>query len=109
MDGIINPFIALPYLKDHLPVLSCLDNVWHLFVIRNHERDRLRQHLYDYGIQTLIHYPIPPHKQKAYSEFSDINLPLTEQIHNEVLSLPISQVMNPDEADKVIEAVNRFR
>jgi len=85
-----------------------LSHVWHLFVIRHRERDRLQQYLTDNGIQTLIHYPIPPHKQKAYKEWNGLNFPVTEKIHREVLSLPVSQVMTDDEVRTVTEILNRF-
>jgi dTDP-4-amino-4,6-dideoxygalactose transaminase len=85
------------------------DHVWHLFVIRTPFRDKLQQYLTDNGIQTLIHYPIPPHKQKAYKDINGLSLPITEMIHNEVLSLPISQVMTDEEARKVVTVINRWR
>ncbi len=85
------------------------DNVWHIFPIRHPNRDRLQEHLASEGIQTLIHYPIPPHKQQAYSELSYLSLPVTEQIHNEILSLPINQVLIDTELSKVVEAINKFR
>ncbi|MCP4176148.1 MAG: DegT/DnrJ/EryC1/StrS family aminotransferase [bacterium] len=66
-------------------------HVWHLFVIRSKKRDHLQRYLKTNGVQTLIHYPIPPHKQKCYKEMNDMCFELTEQIHNEILSLPISQ------------------
>lgn len=88
---------------------TALSHVWHLFVVRHPERDRLKQFLEEKGIQTLIHYPVPPHKQRAYTEYSSLELPVTEKIHREVLSLPISQVMTLDEAGKVVEIVNKFR
>lgn len=84
------------------------DHVWHLFVIRYPSRDSLCDYLSHYGIQTLIHYPVPPHKQKAYSGVFLNELPLTEMISEQVLSLPISQVMTGDEAEKVIDTINRF-
>ena len=68
----------------------------------------LKEFLSDLNIQTLIHYPIPPHKQIAYKEFNDLNLPITERIHEEVLSLSIGPAMTDEEVLKVIEAVNRF-
>jgi dTDP-4-amino-4,6-dideoxygalactose transaminase len=83
-------------------------HVWHLFVIRHPERDRLQQYLTDNGIQTLIHYPVPPHKQKAYSEWNDLSFPVTEKIHREVLSLPVSQVMSMDDAANVCNLLNLF-
>jgi dTDP-4-amino-4,6-dideoxygalactose transaminase len=84
LQGINNPLIQRPYCSDGD------DHVFHLFVIRCKERDKLQAYLQEKGIQTLIHYPIPPHKQKAYPELSHLNLPITEAIHNEVLSLPMS-------------------
>ncbi len=96
----------LPYVS--LPVGENPGHVWHLFVIRHPERDRLMDYLEQQGIQTLIHYPIPPLLQKAYSEYSGLKLPITEQIHREVLSLPISQVMTQDEVKAVVRAINDF-
>lgn len=84
------------------------DHVFHLFVIRCKERDRLQEYLKQNQIQTLIHYPIPPHKQLAYSEYEQLFFPITEAIHNEVLSLPISPVMTDDEVDRVITVLNNF-
>ena len=84
-------------------------NVWHIFPVRCSRRDELQKHLAARGIQTLIHYPIPPHRQKAYPQWHGLSLPITEQIHREVLSLPISPVLTDEEADLVIEAVNDFR
>lgn len=91
------------------PITSDHSHVWHLFVVRHPERDRLQQYLTDNGVQTLIHYPIPPHKQQAYKELNQLSFPLTEQIHREVLSLPISQVMEEEEYRRVVEIINRFR
>ena len=84
-------------------------HVWHLFVIRLQERDRLQAYLSEKGIQTQIHYPIPPHKQEAYREYGHLSFAITEQIHNEVLSLPISPVMTQEEIKQVVEAVNSFK
>lgn len=84
------------------------EHVWHLFVIRTKERSKLQQYLTDYGVQTLIHYPIPPHKQGAYKEMNNLSFPITERIHEEVLSLPISPVLTDDEVGIVIDAVNGF-
>jgi len=86
-----------------------LSHVWHLFVIRIQNRDRLQKHLLDEGIQTLIHYPIPPHKQKAYYKWNGLDFPITEKIHNEVLSLPISPVMSLEETIRVVHTVNSFK
>jgi dTDP-4-amino-4,6-dideoxygalactose transaminase len=83
--------------------------VWHLFVIRSQNRDRLQQYLADHGIQTLIHYPIPPHKQMAYKEWNHMKYLVTEQIHNEVLSLPMNQILIDKEIIDVVEAINNYR
>ncbi|MFQ2472377.1 DegT/DnrJ/EryC1/StrS family aminotransferase [Aeromonas caviae] len=84
-------------------------HVWHLFVIRSEVREQLQQWLSEQGIQTLIHYPIPPHKQNAYPEFQDYRLPLTEQIHQQVLSLPMDPTMSDEAVTRVIDAVNGFK
>lgn len=85
-----------------------LRHVWHLFIIRNPNREALQKHLTEHGIQTLIHYPIPPHRQGAYKEFDVLGLPLTEKIHKGVLSLPMSPVLTKNETNKIIELVNKF-
>jgi dTDP-4-amino-4,6-dideoxygalactose transaminase len=85
-----------------------LSNVWHLFVIRTSDRIDLQRYLLENGIETLIHYPIPPHKQIGYSNLNHLTLPITEKIHNEVLSLPISPVMEIEEVEKVIKIINAF-
>jgi dTDP-4-amino-4,6-dideoxygalactose transaminase len=102
LDNIKNPNIILPQSGE------INEHVWHLFVIRTSNREKLQQYLTDNGIQTLIHYPIPPHKQVCYTGFSNLNLPLTEKIHNEVLSLPISPVINIDEVEMIVNTINRF-
>jgi dTDP-4-amino-4,6-dideoxygalactose transaminase len=102
LENIRNDKIVLPKVRDEK------SHVWHLFVIRTEKRDRLQKYLFDKGIQTLIHYPIPPHKQMAYKEWNNESYPMTEKIHNEVLSLPISGVQTLDETQKVIEAINEF-
>jgi len=84
------------------------EHVWHLFVIRTQNRDHLQKYLNENGVQTMIHYPIPPHKQSAYHHLNVLNLPLTEKIHNEVLSLPISPVLEEAEISKIIEVLNRY-
>ena len=84
------------------------EHVWHLFVIRTDKRENLQNFLQENGIQTLIHYPIPPHKQRAYKYYNHLSFPITEKIHQEVLSVPISPVMNNDEVQKVIDVLNKF-
>lgn len=87
---------------------TMLSHVWHLFVIRTKERDKLNRYLEDNNIQSLIHYPIAPHKQQAYREWNNLELPVTEQIHKEVLSLPISPVMTDDAVSRVVSVINGF-
>jgi dTDP-4-amino-4,6-dideoxygalactose transaminase len=84
------------------------NHVYHLYVIRINKRDELQEFLGKQGIQTMIHYPIPPHKQMAYKEFNHLKLPITEQIHNTVLSLPISPVHENHEILEVCESIKRF-
>ncbi len=100
---ITNPEIILPTHK-----LEENSHVYHLFVIRTKNRDELQNYFTQKGIQTLIHYPIPPHKQLAYKEYSYLNLPITEKIHNQALSLPISPVLTEEEASKIINILNGF-
>jgi dTDP-4-amino-4,6-dideoxygalactose transaminase len=92
----------------HILPLGGLDHVYHLFVVRTCFREDLAKHLDSRGVATLIHYPIPPHMQAAYSEFADLSLPITELIHQEVLSLPISPVMEQCQIDLVVKSCNSF-
>ena len=102
LKNIKNKKLILPY------VPSWSDPVWHLFVIRTAERDKLKRYLYNLGINTIIHYPIPPHKQKAYSELNHLTFPITEKIHNEVLSIPLSPNLSHKHQKKIIDALNDF-
>lgn len=101
--GISNPLVRLPR------ILPDEENVYHLFPVLSPCRDRLQQYLQERGIQTIIHYPIPPHRQECYAEWVEQQLPVTELLADEELSLPISPVMTTEEADEVIRAVNDFR
>ena len=93
-----------------LPVVRAEDNhVWHLFVIRTSKRDVLQKYLLDNGVKTLIHYPIPPHKQNAYKEWNNESYPVSEQIHDEVMSLPISGVQSFEDTKKIIRKINEFK
>jgi dTDP-4-amino-4,6-dideoxygalactose transaminase len=83
-------------------------HVFHLFPVFSKNRDGLQQHLKTNGIQTLIHYPIPPHKQLCYQEYSEMSYPITEKIHDEELSLPISPVMTDNEISSVVAATNKW-
>jgi dTDP-4-amino-4,6-dideoxygalactose transaminase len=101
-EEITNSKISLPEL------LSENGHVWHLFVVRCADRDGLQRYLADHDIQTLIHYPTPPHKQEAYKEWNGLTFPVTEQIHREVLSLPISPIMTDEEVSSVIRVINQW-
>jgi dTDP-4-amino-4,6-dideoxygalactose transaminase len=103
INEISNPQIILPDNPENEK-----EHVWHIFVIRTEKRDSLQSYLTENGVQTLIHYPIPPHKQQAYKEWNDLSFPISEKIHNEVLSLPISPVMEDEDITKVIELLNKF-
>jgi dTDP-4-amino-4,6-dideoxygalactose transaminase len=105
-ENINNENIILPLIDYKLS--SSNFHVWHLFVIRCSERDRLQQYLTENGVQTLIHYPIPPHKQSAYLSFNNQCFPITELIHNEVLSLPISPVMTDEEMLLITHLLNSY-
>lgn len=107
--GIVNEGIVLPMDHSKSDISRYLSHVWHLFVICCKKRDKLQVHMADSGVETLIHYPIPPHKQEAYQEYNKIILEKTEHIHNEVLSLPISSVMTMSEAERVVDAINKFK
>ncbi len=98
-----NPLIETPQLPANPE-----GHVWHVFAVTCPERDRLQKYLEDNGIQTNIHYPTPPHKQGAYEELSGLSLPITEKMHKEILSIPMSPVMTDDEVSKVIDTVNSF-
>ncbi|MDR4953372.1 DegT/DnrJ/EryC1/StrS family aminotransferase [Chryseobacterium sp. ES2] len=104
IDEIKNPAVILPeYPADEN------EHVWHVFVIRSERRDELQSYLTENGVQTLIHYPIPPHKQEAYKDWNGLSFPISEKIHQEVLSLPISPVMTHDDIEKIISELNDFK
>lgn len=95
--------------KIMLPFWDFSDNhVFHLFVIRTPKRSELQDYLKQNGIETILHYPVPPHKQKAFKNWNHLSFPITEKIHNEVLSLPISPIMTADEVDFVIQKLNAW-
>ncbi len=98
-----NPQVTLPQVEDYSR------HVFHVFALMSPQREKLQEHLKAEGIETLIHYPIPPHRQEALKQFSHLSLPTTEQIHREELSLPCNPAMGDEEVTKVIEAVNSFR
>ncbi|MCB0279620.1 MAG: DegT/DnrJ/EryC1/StrS family aminotransferase [Calditrichaeota bacterium] len=97
-----NPNIILPYSKNEA------EHVWHLFVIRNNDRDNLKEYLYHHQVSTLIHYPHAIHKHHAYSELSSLHLPVSERLQHEVLSLPISSIIAESEVDYIIDKLNKY-
>ncbi|RKY07169.1 MAG: aminotransferase [Planctomycetota bacterium] len=107
LEHIQHPAVTLPMIPDDVPVVrDWKGHVWHLFVIRCKDRDELQTYLRENGVQTLIHYPIPPHKQHAYDGWRGLSLPITEKIHNSVLSLPMSPVMGMGEIEAVLQSMN---
>lgn len=100
-EGISHPLVTLPR-------AGARDNICHIYPILCPQRDALQAHLRERGIQTIIHYPIPPHKQQAYREWNSLSLPVTERIHQQELSLPCNQTMTEEEALEVVRAVNEF-
>ena len=102
VENIKNPAIILPQVPDWQA------HVFHLFPIRCARRDELQQYLADNGVQTVIHYPIPPHKQECYREWNEQSYPITEQIHAEELSLPISPTLSMEQAAELVRVINAF-
>lgn len=102
-ENITNPEIILPETYDENA------HVWHIFAIRTSNREKLQKYLESNNIQTNIHYPTPPHRQECYKEWHDLVFPVTEKIHREVLSLPMSPVLTQHEKEKVVEILNEFR
>ena len=107
-ENIRNKEITLPIQNSKFKIQNYKNHVWHLFVVRSKRRDDLQKYLLERDIQTLIHYPIPPHKQEAYKEWNTLSYPITEQIHKEVLSLPISGVQSLEDTKKIVKAINDF-
>lgn len=92
-----------------LPPADQIDaDCWHLFVVRHPRRDAFRAYLLEQGIQTDVHYPIPPHQQKAYTQFAHLALPIADQLHREVVSLPLNPVLTDEEAAYIAETINRM-
>lgn len=93
-----------------LPTVTTEEShVWHIFVVRTNSRDKLASFLKESGIQTNIHYPIPPHQQQAYSEYEKDSYPITEQIHKQVLSIPISPVLSQQDVQYIISCLNQYK
>ena len=106
-QGITNPLVKMP-ISAGSTVASLQNHVFHLFVVRVKERAAFQAHLKSARIDTLIHYPIPPHQQQAYRDYQHLSLPITEAIHKEVVSLPIGPTMDMADVTKVIAACNQF-
>lgn len=103
LEEIVNPLIVLP-----MKPTNAEQTVWHVFVIRTNDRGRLQTYLLENGIQTVIHYPIPPHKQEAYVEMKGDSFPISEKIHQEILSIPISPIQTIEETEQIIKVINEF-
>lgn len=103
LNEIKNPLVRLPYVADYGT------HVWHLFVVRVPKRDHFRKYLLDHGIETAVHYPIPPHKQQAYKEWNHLSFPITEAIHREVVSLPLYPSLDTVSQKRIVEAINAYR
>lgn len=102
LKGIQHEDLVLPHVADEQA------HVWHLFVVRCKKREKLQKYLAEKGVQTLIHYPIPPHQQQAYAAWNDDSFPVTENIHQEVLSLPMSPVLSLDKVNQMVRVINDF-
>lgn len=108
LHNIVNSGIILPLPRNAGSIINNYSHTWHLFIIRTKYRDMLQDYLTDFGIQTIIHYPVPPHKQMAYKEWNDLSFPVTESIHNQVLSLPMSPLLTMKEVGIIVERINNF-
>jgi dTDP-4-amino-4,6-dideoxygalactose transaminase len=102
LQGINNPLIELPVVED------VNAHVWHLFAIKTSLRNKLANYLTANGVQSLVHYPIPPHHQEAYKEWDRASFPISETIHEQVLSIPISPVIRKNEIELIIQLINEF-
>ncbi len=103
LQGISHSEIKLPYCK------QSENHVWHLFVIRCSRREELSAYLTEKGVGNMVHYPLAPNLQEAYKEYNHLNLPITQKIHNEVLSLPMYSLLKDEEVNYVIETINNFK
>ncbi|MCB8964133.1 MAG: DegT/DnrJ/EryC1/StrS family aminotransferase [Bacteroidales bacterium] len=102
-ENIVSDRVILPMISDWNA------HVFHLFPVRTILRDELQRYLFDNGVETVIHYPIPPHKQECYAGWNSRSYPITEQIHAEELSLPISPVIEPEAVQRVVELINNWQ
>ncbi len=102
-NNISNPQLRIPSLE------YCNNSVHHIFPVLCRRRNELQQYMADKGIGTMIHYPIPPHKQKCYAAWQALSLPITEEIHREELSIPLNQTMREEEIKEVANVLNSFK
>ena len=102
LNEMFNQEVKLPEFRKYS------NHVWHLFVVRVAKRNQFMKYMEDQGVQTSIHYPIPPHKQKAYFEYAHLSFPVTEKIHQEVVSIPLNESLTEIEVSKIINAVNNY-
>jgi dTDP-4-amino-4,6-dideoxygalactose transaminase len=100
MNKVKNSAITIPQ--------SDRDSVWHIFPVLCERRDQLQQYLKDHGVETEIHYPIPPHRQLCYPAWNSLSFSITERIHREELSIPCNPAMSNEEADRVADLLNSF-
>jgi dTDP-4-amino-4,6-dideoxygalactose transaminase len=107
LKNIKNRDVVLPK-SNGCPAVEDAGHTWHIFLVRSKRRNELQKFLHEKDIQTLIHYPVPPHRQMAYKEWEKMTFPLTEIIHDQALSLPMSPLLGQEEIEQVVEAVNRF-
>ena len=103
IKNIKNPLITLPSTYNEEA------HVWHVFAVRTPNRNEFQQYLTQNNIQTIIHYPTPPHKQNAYKELNHLSFPITEKIHNEIISIPISPVITNNEVQKIVQVINEYK
>lgn len=101
LSEIKHPELVLPSLK------TLYEDAWHLFVVRHPKREQFIDYLMESGIQATVHYPVPAHKQRAYAEYNHLSLPITEQIHNEVISLPLNPSLTDGEAAYIVQVINQ--
>lgn len=109
INKVNNPTVTIPVASDHADARLQRDSVWHIFPILCACRDELRQYLLDNGIETEIHYPIPPHKQRCYPEWHHLSFPITERIHAQELSIPCNPAVTDEEACHIADLLNSFK
>lgn len=102
-ENIKNELIVLPQTYDEKA------HVWHIFAVRTKDREHLKNYLAQNGIEALVHYPVPPHKQECNKQYNHLSFPITEEIHKNILSIPMSPVLTDDEADFIIEKLNNYK